>query len=290
VPWARLNGSVDGGPAADNSVDDLHIAWFDHWLKERPLEEAGGAVRYYEMGSNLWRSSSAWPPAGARTLELFLHSGGRANSLSGNGTLSDTPPADESPDIFVYDPAEPVPSIGGSSCCRPDVTPVGAFDQRSNEIRNDVLVYTTDILDRDTHVAGPVAVTLHAATDAPDTDWTAKLVDVHPDGRAINLCDGIVRARFRKGLDAPAPLDDGEVCAYTIDLAATANRFAAGHRIRLEISSSSFPAYDVNDNSGRGGCRAEPFAGRTATQVVFHDRARPSRLKLMVTDAPPPRS
>lgn len=287
IPWARLNGDVDAGSAGDNCIDRLQIEWFDHWLKGRPLDRSGRAVRYFELGSNVWQEGATWPPASARPLELFLHSDGRANSLSGDGVLSETALKREPPDIFVYDPSEPVPSIGGASCCRADAAPVGAFDQRAVEIRNDVLVYTGDELEEAVHIAGPVEAVLYASTDAPDTDFTAKLVDVFPDGRAINLCDGIFRARFRSGFELPAPLSPGEVIEYRIDLGATANCFGRGHRIRLEVSSSSFPAYDVNDNTGARAVERESFAARLATQVILHDDAHPSRLRLTVVDPLP---
>ena len=180
--------------------------------------------------------------------------------------------------MFVFDPANPVPSLGGASCCSSATAPIGSFDQRPVEIRNDVLLYTAAVLEKDLDVVGPVAVELFAATDAPDTDWTAKLVDVHPDGSAFNVSEGVVRARFRDGFAEPKPLQPYAVHRYDIRLRDTAHRFLAGHCVRLEISSSNFPLFDVNPNTGRS--PAETSELRVATQYVFHDRRRPSRLSL----------
>ncbi len=284
VPWARINGAVDYGPDGDNLIDALQLAWFDRWLKDRTPDRNAAPVRYFLMGANAWAEADAWPPKGARTCELFLRSTGRAVSLSGDGALSSEAPAEEPPDIFVYDPGNPVPSRGGASCCCADVAPVGAFDQQSIEIRNDVLVYTSAPLASACDVVGPVELVLHAATDGPDTDWTAKLVDVHPDGRAINVCDGIIRARYRDSLSEPALLEPGIAYEYRIHLGATATRFSRGHCIRLEISSSNFPTYDVNFNTGCRGCDADPWTMRLATQMVLHDGAHASRLVLALSD------
>ncbi|MBX3598240.1 MAG: CocE/NonD family hydrolase [Rhizobiaceae bacterium] len=280
VPWASLNGSVSYGSSGNNNADSLQLSWFDKHLKGKSQTEAQSPVSYFLMGANEWRRCEQWPPEGARTTEYFLRSDGRANSLSGTGTLSEIAPVSEPPDLYVYDPSEPVPSVGGASCCRADVAPVGAFDQRHVEIRNDVLVYTSPVLDKDVDVVGPVELVIFAATDAPDTDWTAKLVDVHPDGKAINICDGIIRARFRNPAEPPSNIEPGQIYEYRIDLGATANRFLRGHAIRLEVSSSNFPAYDVNDNTGATITSRNPNKVRIATQAVFHDAERCSRLRL----------
>jgi putative CocE/NonD family hydrolase len=281
VPWARLNGAVDHGANADNTADDLQLTWFDHWLKGKPLGDLP-RVRFFLMGADRWIEADEWPSDTTRSCELYLHSTGSAGSRLADGGLSPEPPGEEPPDIFVYDPGEPVCSIGGSSCCRADIAPVGSFDQRDVEIRNDVLVYTSAWLEKDCDVVGPVEVVLFAATDACDTDWTAKLVDLHPDGCAMNICDGILRARYRDSLERPVPVTPGKVHEYRISLVATAMRFAAGHAIRLEISSSNFPAYEVNPNTGRRAIDSDPLDARVATQVVFHDGGRPSRLRLSV--------
>jgi putative CocE/NonD family hydrolase len=282
VPWSRLNGSMDYGADGDNCADELQIAWFDHWLKDKPLGRETAAVRYFLIGADKWDSDTAWPPSDVRLQELYLRSSGSASRKLTDGRLSPNLPEDEPPDIFLYDPGEPVPSVGGASCCRPDIAPIGAFDQRKVESRTDVLVYTTALLQNDCDVVGPVELILYAATDVPDTDWTAKLVDVHPDGRAINVCDGIIRARYRNSLEEPTLLEVGKVYEYRISIGATATRFRAGHAIRLEISSSNFPNYDVNLNRGSSSHLVDLLDATVATQVVLHNLAYPSHLKLMV--------
>lgn len=288
VPWSRLNGILDHGAEGDNRADLLQLTWFDHWLKGKPLICSNEPVRYFLMGANRWEKDTRWPPTETHECELYLHSNGFAARRLSDGRLdTEHPDGDEASDIFVYDPREPVPSIGGASCCRPDIAPVGAYDQRTVESRSDVLVYTSAVLREDYDVVGPVELILHAATDAPDTDWTAKLVDVHPDGTAINICDGIIRARYRQSLEEPALLESGRIYEYAISMASTATRFRAGHAIRLEVSSSNFPCYDVNLNLGKSSHLSHPFDGVIATQSVFHDRPHPSRLKLKTRGARP---
>jgi len=286
VPWIPLNGIIDHGQTAENPIDDLQLRWFDHWLKGRPLNEVWSKVRYFLMGANCWNEARHWPPR-AETCTLYLHSSGCAGSRQRDGRLLLEPPLDQPPDVFVYDPGDPVPSVGGNSCCRADVAPVGAFDQRGVELRNDVLVYTSSPLYADCDVVGAVELVLHAASDAPDTDWTAKLVDVHPDGAAINICDGILRARYRESLALPKPLLPGDIHQYRISLGATAMRFKAGHAIRLEVSSSNFPCYDANPNTGGRLATEEPIDARLATQIVYHQPDRESRLILTVGPSRP---
>ena len=283
MPWTQQVGAVDFGPEAQNSIDDLQVRWFKQWLKGEDtgiLDEP--PVRLFVMGENRWRNEEEWPLARAVETAFHLHSDGRANSVSGNGTLAVPAPGAEDPDIFVYDPSAPVPSLGGHSCCFPQIAPMGPADQRSIEARNDVLVYTGEVLTQDLEVTGPVQVILWAASTAVDTDFTAKLVDVYPDGTAINLCDGLIRARFRRSHRHPEPLVPDHVYEYTIRAGSTSNLFQAGHRIRLEISSSNFPQYDRNLNTGED-VGVGSLAGRiTATQTIFHDASRPSRLMLPI--------
>ena len=242
--------------------------------------DTGPAVRYFLMGANQWRTADSWPPAEATTQEWFLHSGGHANSVRGNGELTlDVPAADERPDTFLYDPARPVPT-GGGNLLMAAIRQAGPFDQRDIEQRDDVLVYTSAPLAEPLTVAGPVKLRLFASTDGPDTDWTAKLVDVHPDGKAINLCDGIIRGRYRCSRQEAALLQPGETYEYTIDLVATAHQFASGHRLRLEVSSSNFPRFDRNTNTG--GDIAHETNWRVAVQRVMHSAAAPSVLSLSV--------
>ena len=207
-------------------------------------------VRLFVMGANQWRNEQEWPLARTDWQEWFLHSGGKANSLNGDGALSRESPAGEPPDSYVYNPRNPVPTMGGGLCCNAVFSLGGAYDQRAVEAREDVLVYTTPPLDQAVEVTGPVKLILHAASSAPDTDWTAKLVDVAPCGYARNLTDGILRARYRDSMREGTPITPGEVIEYEVDLWATSNTFLAGHRIRLEVSSSNFPRFDRNPNTG----------------------------------------
>lgn len=281
VPWAQYVAGYDFGPEAKSTMSALQLAWFDRWLKE-PGADDDPPVRIFVMGDNAWRDEAAWPPQRVEEVSLYLHSDGRATSLAGDGSLSAEPPGDEPEDDFIYDPRLPVRSLGGRSCCRWQVAPMGPVDQRPVEITNFVLVYTGEELEAPLEVTGPVQVVLHAATSAPDTDWTAKLVDVHPDGTAINIADGIVRARYRHSLVEADPIEPDRVYEYVIDLGSTSMVFAAGHRVRLEIASSNFPAYDRNLNTG-GPLGRETLADAVmAAQTVFHDAERPSRLVLPV--------
>ena len=232
------------------------------------------------MGINEWRDEQEWPLARTRFTPYYLHSGGSANSLLGDGTLSTEPPAGEPQDSYTHNPAFPTPSRGGNNCCVPDLVPWGAYDQRPVEHRNDVLVYTSEPLTEDLEVTGPVIVKLFASTDGRDTDFTAKLVDVQPDGYARNLCDGIIRGRYRESTESQRLLEPGTVYEFTIDLFPTSNVFLKGHRIRVDISSSNFPRFDRNPNTGnRFGYDAEL---RVAQQAVCHDGARASHVLLPV--------
>ncbi len=237
------------------------------------------------MGADRWRDADNWPIPGTQFTSYYLHSLGEANSSGGNGRIStDKPAADEPPDHYVYDPANPVPSRGGHSCCTPDVAPVGPANQVDVEARADVLVYSTPNLDHAVEVTGPVSLTLYGASSAVDTDWTAKLVDVFPDGHAINLNNGIVRARFRESLKRPTPITPGQIYKYVINVWPTSNVFLPGHQIRLEVSSSNFPHYDRNPNTGH------PFGVDSAMwpafQTVYHDAEHASVLTLPIMPEP----
>ena len=280
-PWTHarptLNstkiGDVDYGPHAGFSAQDAYEQWFDRWLKDG--ESRGAApVRIFVMGENKWRDEQEWPLARARLTTFFLHSKGGANTASGNGTLSTVVPADEPPDQYTYDPWDPVPTgaTGGYSRI--------PSNQRPIEERADVLVYSSAHLERDVEVTGPLSVTLWIASSARDTDFTAKLVDVHPDGTARAINDGILRARYRRSKSTPVLLTPGEPTEITIDMGATSNVFLAGHRIRLDVSSSNFPRFDRNPNTG--GTFGEDSELLRARQTVFHDTTRPSRLVLPV--------
>lgn len=284
-PWphnmsVKIPG-VDYGAHSAVSVRWLQLEWFDHWLKGKNTSLAAQPpVRIFVMGANRWREERQWPPEGTRTAALFLASRGHANTLDGDGTLRDQPLRRGVEDRFVYDPGAPVPTRGGAVCCNPRVFPWGPMDQRPVERRPDVLVYTTAPLARDVEAIGPVKVVLYAATSARDTDFTAKLVDVFPDGEARNLTDGILRLRYRKTVEKEELATPGEVYRIVIDAGVTSNVFLKGHRIRVEISSSNFPRFDRNPNTGR------PVAQETrwerAAQTIYHDRSRPSQLVLQV--------
>ena len=232
------------------------------------------------MGVNEWRDEHEWPLARTDWQAWYLHSDGDANSARGDGALTTQPPAEEPPDRYVYDPRLPVQTLGGTTCCTPEIVAWGPYDQRPVEARSDVLCYTSEPLSTDMDVTGPITIVLFAATDGRDTDWTAKLVDVAPSGYAMNLCDGIVRARYREGMAEPTLLEPGKVYRYEITVGATSNVFRAGHRIRLEISSSNFPCYDRNLNTGND--LAHDTAMRAAAQTVLHAHTYPSHLRLPI--------
>jgi uncharacterized protein len=285
-PWGHGmkggDGSVDYGPGIKQRdiVGPAHyLAWFDHWLKGAENGVSGWPrVRIFVMGENVWRDESEWPLLRTRYTDYYLHSGGHANTRRGDGALSVEPPsAAEAPDHFIYDPLNPVPTLGGNNLG----LNLGAYNQARVEDREDVLCYTTPALIQEVEVTGPITATLYAGSDAVDTDFTVKLVDVYPDGKAVNIQDGIARARFRKNDPGhPSPLTPGAVEEYQIDLWATSNLFRAGHRIRVEVSSSNFPRFNRNLNTG------EPVPGATRTvkakQSIAHDPGRPSHLTLPI--------
>ncbi|MCS5666555.1 MAG: CocE/NonD family hydrolase [Dehalococcoidia bacterium] len=269
---------ADGG-AID--VDGIHLRWFDHWLNDAnngSVDEA--PVRIFVMGDDAWRDEQEWPLSRAVETKYYLHSNGKANSQHGDGYLSTASPQSEVPDVYLYNPANPVPTAGGALCCNPYFAANGAYDQNEVEERQDVLVYSTPPLEQDMEVTGPVTVTLWASTSATDTDFTAKLVDVCEDGCARNLTDGIIRARYRDSMANPTLLEPGQVYRYEIDLWATSNVFKAGHQIRLEVSSSNFPRFDRNTNTGN--IIAEDTEVRPALQTVFHNDQQASYVSLSV--------
>ncbi len=256
-------------------LDGVLLRWFDRWLKdERNGTDDEPPVRIFVMGANAWRDEREWPLARAVPTAYYLHGRGGPHP----GLLSTEPPGDEPPQVYLADPYHPVPTRGGPNCCYPAQLPPGAHDQRAVEARPDVLVYTTPPLDRAVEVTGPIEVVLYASTSAPDTDFTAKLVDVYPDGYARNLTDGILRGRYREGTDRSRLLTPGRVYEYRIDAGATSNLFQRGHRIRLEIASSNFPRFDRNPQTGEPAAEARVLA--PALQTVHHERAYPSRVVL----------
>ena len=287
-PADTAAGDIDFGP--DNTFD-LNAAWarwFDYWLKGIDNGVADDpAVRLFVMlppdegtaGSGFWMEAEEFPLADAEETRFYLASGGNANTAAGDGALRTDGPRG-SADEYIYDPADPVPTVGGNMCCRNDLLASGAFDQREVEQRDDVLVYTSAPLDEDLTAIGPVRVNLWAASSAPDTDFTAKLVDVHLDGYAHNVSEGIIRARYRNSEHRESWLTPGAVHEFTIDLGFTATVFRQGHRIRLEISSSNFPHFDRNLNTAAP--YGESAEMQTATQRVVHDAEHPSQLVLQI--------
>jgi putative CocE/NonD family hydrolase len=237
-------------------------------------------VKLFVLGKNLWREEDDWPLTRARNTHFYLHSQGKANSLSGDGALSTSEPSSEHADQYVYDPADPAPTRGGPLCCDPAHLAAGAIDQRPIEARSDVLVYSTPPFKEDFEVTGPVSVELYATSSAVDTDFTAKLVDVWPNGFAQNLTEGILRARYRNSPERVEFMNPGETYKLTLDLWATSNVFLKGHKLRLEISSSNFPRFDRNLNTGEDAGRGTRWV--KATNTIVHDRAHPSAVVLPV--------
>jgi putative CocE/NonD family hydrolase len=279
-------GEVDFGPAAAlASLDPSHLLldFFNAVLEGRPPADL--PVRLFTMGTNRWRDEEVWPLARATELRLYLSSGGHANSAHGDGALTaDEPRGGQLADSFTYDPRAPVPTCGGATFL-PGLASgadVGPRRQDKIEERPDVLVYTSAALDRDTEVTGYVSVSLCAASSAPDTDWTAKLVDVHPDGQPYGVCDGIIRARYRFGEGRTTLLTPGAVERYEITLGATSMVFRAGHRVRLEVSSSNFPRFDRNPNTGNPIATDPISVFVAARQTVHHDEGHPSYVSLPV--------
>ena len=289
IGWGRP-GSIEApllkalGPVADSPINELMLAWWDHYLMgvNNGIGTSGPRVDYFQLGSNTWHTTTSWPSPGTHTTALYLASGGHANTSAGDGTLSATAPGPSQPaDHYRYDPTDPVPSVGGHSCCAATgVGTQGPYDQRQVEQRQDVLTYTTSPLTQDTDVTGPISLTLYAASTAPDTDFTAKLVVVHPDGSAIDLNNGIQRARYRDSLSQPSPITPDQTYRYTINIWPTSNLFHRGDRVRLDISSSDFPQFDPNPNTDDwfgDSTRTQP-----ADQTILHDVTHPSALMLPI--------
>jgi uncharacterized protein len=283
MPWTNFVGDIYFGEEANNVVDDIQVRWYDYWLKGNEngiMDEP--PVSIFVMGENKWRQEHEWPLARTQYKPYYIHSKGRANSVNGDGSLDRQTPNQEIPDIYVYNPLDPVPSVGGHSCCNAAITPMGPKDQRIIEGRNDVMVYTSNVLTEDLEVTGPVEAIIYASSSANDTDFTVKLVDVHPDGKAINLLEGIQRASYRDSNEDPSPIIPGEIYEYRFHVGNTSNLFKQGHRIRIEISSSNFPAFDVNLNSFRIDKDGTYADSKLATQKIYHDERHPTQLILPI--------
>ncbi len=265
-------------------LDDWYLAWFDYWLRGRGGGLASLPVyQYFMVGENRWHGAQHWPPENATPVRWYLHSGGKANSREGDGVLSLSPPTFEAGDTFVYDPLQPVPSRGGPICCTGNPRePVGAVDQAEVEQREDVLVYTSAPLEQELRIAGTVRATLSFSSDAPDTDLVARLVDVAPDGLALNIQEGALRLRYRDGLPAKL-MQPGERYTVTLSLRSIAYRVAPGHRLRLDVTSSSFPRLERNLNTG-GDVHTETQP-RKAVNRLYHGPAGESFVEFEVLPA-----
>jgi putative CocE/NonD family hydrolase len=288
-PWGhgptQKFGALDFGPDANVDANVVQLRWYDYFLKgiDNGLA-AEPPVKLFVMGRNEWVYEREYPLARTQYKPLYLASGGSANGARGDGRLSwDKPAGASPPDRFRYDPDDPVPSLGGNNCCGTP-TPAGPMDQRPIESRRDVLLYTTEVLQQEVEVTGPVKVVLFAASDAVDTDFVAKLVDVHPDGGSYNMAEGILRARYRDSLSQPSPLAPGKAYRLEIDLVGTSVAFQKGHRIRVHVTSSHFPQFDRNPNTGAAFGTTKEV--KVAQQTVYHDAERPSHVLLPVI---PPR-
>lgn len=287
-PWTHggtaqaTQGEIDFGPRAPiaaSGVPEDHLAFFDEHLRGRTT--SGPAVRYFLMGANEWRHADAWPQAGVEIRDLFLHSGGHANTAAGDGRLSPYPATASASDRFTYSPEHPVPTHGGKLMPAPGSGyPSGPLAQNAIEARDDVLCYSADPLEGSLDVIGSVTLQLYVSSDVRDTDFMAKLIDVFPDGRAIAITDGAIRARHRDGTDGEEFLEPGQVVQLSLALGHTAWRFERGHRIRVDVTSSNFPHLDRNMNTG--GPVGRDVRSVVAHQVIWHDAGRPSRLSLSV--------
>ena len=274
--WGELHfGASAGVPAAQ--VSEQNLAFFDKYLRGKDIEIP--IVRYFVMGRNRWKNADAWPLPQTQWQRFYLHSKGNANTSQGDGLLSREEPNSEPNDIFIYNPHLPVPTVGGRFLPLAGLVP-GPVDQSHIERRHDVLCYTTPELEEDTEVTGPLEVHLFATTSTRDTDFTAKLVDVYPDGRAYNIAEGIKRARGRKSIFQPELVNPGEVNEYIINLGHTSQLFRKGHHIRIDISSSNFPMYDRNMNTGNP--IGEDAQGTPAMQTIYHQQEYASYIDLPV--------
>ena len=263
---------------------ELTYGWFDYFLKghsENNDMTKWPKVRYFTMGSNKWQESDQWPPRGAEPMKFYLSSGGMANSLKGDGVLVTAPPVKDTPDSFTYDPMNPVPSYGGNVCCTGNAVQGGSFDQTKMEQRDDILVYTSEPFKEGTELSGPIDVTLYVSSDAKDTDFTVKLVVVDENGKAWNLDETIQRMRYRDGYDKPmAWMEPGKIYKVTFQPMTTSNYFAPGQRLRIEVSSSNFPRFDRNMNTG--GRNYDEVKGVVAHNKVHHSKQYPAELTISV--------
>jgi len=280
-PHGTKVGDVEFGEVSRMDLDEAALRWLENVVKGAENgADRDAPVKVFTMGENAWHDYADWPPPGTRTVAYYL-GGRRANSSLGEGALATTLPAENEPaETFTYDPKDPVPNMGGGNCCWPQILPWGPLDQRPVERRDDVLVFSTPALASALRVTGPVVAKIWVKSSAPDTDFAVKLVDVHPGGFAMNLADGILRARYRGSFEKPEPLAPDRAYELTIDLGATSHLFLEGHRVRVEVSSANFPRYSRNTNTGN--VPELDTETRPARQTVLHDARHPSRILLPV--------
>src|SRR5213592_2363081 len=262
---------------------EIVYGFFDRFLKSEKTTRLDSMpkITYFTMGINKWQTAERWPPAGAQPMTFYLSSAGNANSLAGDGVLSATTPETDKPDTFLYDPMNPVLSYGGNVCCTGTAVQAGSFDQRRMEARSDILVYTSEPFKEGTEVTGPITPTLYVASDTKDTDFTVKVLDVYPDGRAYNLDESIQRMRYRDGYDKPLVwMEPGKIYKVILQPLTTSNFFDTGHRLRIEVSSSNFPRFDRNLNTG--GNNYDESKGMVAHNAVHHSKQYPSQITVTV--------
>ena len=275
-------GERNVGDARLNYEEQIY-AWFDFWLKglENELIENLPRIQYYTMGANIWKKANTWPPEEAQLQTYYLTSSGNANSLFGDGKLiTQVSDIQDNPDAYTYDPLNPVPSYGGNVCCTGNAIDGGAFDQREMETRNDILVYTSDVLNEGIEVSGFIESTLYVSSNVKDTDFTIKILDVYPDGSAYNLDETIQRARYREGYEKEVFMEKEKVYEITLSPMSTSNYFKKGHRIRIEISSSNFPRFTRNLNTG--GNNYDESTPITAHNTIHHSKDYPSQIRLPI--------
>jgi len=289
VLHCRYTRATENTIVGERSVGDARLnydqqiyAWFDMWLKGETNEfkKETPRVQYYTMGINKWQHAEQWPPQSTEMTTFYLDSGGDANTLYGDGSLTRNKPSDHHQDNFIYDPMNPVMSHGGNVCCTGNAVQGGSYDQRQMETRNDILVYTTEPLSEGVEISGFIESTLYVSSDAKDTDFTIKLIDVYPDGKAYNLDETIQRARYREGQDKEVWMEDGQVYKLALTPMSTSNFFKKGHRIRIEISSSNFPRFTRNLNTG--GNNFDESDGVIAKNSIHHSTDYPSHIKLPI--------
>lgn len=274
-------GELSVGDARLNYQEQIY-AWWDLWLKgeSNNFKKTTPRVQFYTMGSNQWQAAEQWPPKNTKMTTYYLDSKGDANTLVGSGKLTRKRPSTDRPDTFTYDPMNPVPSLGGNVCCTGNAIKGGAFDQRIREGRTDILVYTTEALDKGVEVSGFIEATLYLSSDVKDTDITIKLIDVHPNGEAYNLDETIQRVRYREGYDKEVFMEKGTIYPINLTPMATSNYFKKGHKIRIEVSSSNFPRFARNLNTG--GNNYDEHEGVIARNTIHHSKSYPSHIKLPI--------